>query len=244
MNLVDLAKYFTIFPNNGILRDLKIFLNQKIAEKVIARPEYIQLVNKILNDRKTGIEQFGLKSELNLFQENYALKTGTSRDFKDSWVIGFTPDFLVGVWVGNTENLPMDEISGQLGAGRIWSEAMELLLNSPYNKKTPFDFSLVKEYNYNDNVEFGLANDNFDESLEMLKKREEALILTPHEGDTFLLEDSQIILKSKENVKWFVNGDFIGQGEENIFVPRKEGSYQIEAEFNGLRETVNIWVNE
>lgn len=244
MNLIDLAKYFTIFPNNGILRELKIYLNEKTFEKGIARPEYIQLINKILNDRKTGIEQFGLKSELNLFQENYALKTGTSRDFKDSWVIGFTPDFLVGVWVGNTENLPMDEISGQLGAGRIWSEAMELLLNSPYNKKTPFDFSLVKEYNYNDNVEFGLANDNFDESLEMLKKGEESLILTPHEGDVFLLEDSQIILKSKENVKWFVNGDFIGQGEENIFLPQKEGSYQIEAEFNGLRETVNIWVNE
>ena len=245
MNLMDLAKYFTIFPNNGVLRDLKISLNQKTAEKVIAKPEYIQLVNKILNDRKTGIEQFGLKSELNLFQENYALKTGTSRDFKDSWVIGYTPDFLIGVWVGNTENLPMDEISGQLGAGRIWSEAMELLLNSSYNKKTPFDFSLVKEYNYNENIEFGLANDNFDESLGMLKKEKEALILTPHEGDTFLLEDSQIILKSKENVKWFVNGDFLGQGEEVIFVPVKEGLYQVGAESqNGFEEEINILVNE
>ena len=244
MNLKDLAKYFTIFPNNGILRDLKISLNQKMAEKEIAKPEYVQLVNKILNDRKTGIEQFGLKSELNLFQENYALKTGTSRDFKDSWVIGYTPDFLIGVWVGNAENLPMDEISGQLGAGTIWSEAMELLLNSPYNKKTPFDFSLVKEYNYNDSLEFGLENDNFDRSLVMLKEKEEALILTPHEGDTFLLEDSQIILKSKENVKWFVNGKFIGEREENVFLPEKEGFYQIRAEFNGFQETVNVWVNE
>jgi penicillin-binding protein 1C len=245
MNLMDLAKYFTIFPNNGILKELKISLNQKTTEREIAKPEYIQLVNKILNDRKTGIEQFGLKSELNLFQENYALKTGTSRDFKDSWVIGYTPDFLIGVWVGNTENLPMDEISGQLGAGRIWSEAMELLFNSQYNRKTPFDFSLVKEYNYNDSLEFGLANDNFDESLEMLKKEEGSLILTPHEGDTFLLEDSQIILKSKENVKWFVNGDFLGQGEEVIFVPAKEGIYQIEAKSqNGLEEKINILVNE
>ncbi|PIQ04743.1 MAG: hypothetical protein COW72_03295, partial [Candidatus Nealsonbacteria bacterium CG18_big_fil_WC_8_21_14_2_50_37_10] len=99
MNLTDLAKYFTIFPNNGVLKELKIYSSKILpAGKKIANSEYVQLVNKILNDRKTGIEQFGMKSELNLFQENYALKTGTSRDFKDSWVVGFTPDFLVGVW--------------------------------------------------------------------------------------------------------------------------------------------------
>lgn len=80
MSLLDLAKYFTIFPNNGTLKELKIFKEDgnQSSEKIISKPEYIQLINKILNDRKTGIEQFGLKSELNLFQENYALKTGTS----------------------------------------------------------------------------------------------------------------------------------------------------------------------
>jgi penicillin-binding protein 1C len=89
MSLLDLAKYFTIFPNSGILKELKISSNSLSSpEKEVAKPEYIQLVNKILNDRKTGVEQFGLKSELNLFQENYALKTGTSRNFKDSWIIG------------------------------------------------------------------------------------------------------------------------------------------------------------
>ena len=171
---------------------------------MIAKPEYIQLVNKILNDRKTGIEQFGLKSELNLFQGNYALKTGTSRDFKDSWLVGYNPDFLIGVWVGNTENEPTEEISGQEGAGTIWSEAMELLLNSEYNKKTPFDFSLIKEYNFDGNLEYGLAGDNYQKILNTLE--DNSLILNPHDGDNFLLEEgSQIILKAKENVKWFIN---------------------------------------
>jgi len=139
MNLLDLTKYFTIFPNKGVLKEIEIYKDNKnlFQNKEIASPEYIQLINKVLNDRKTGIEQFGLKSELNLFQENYALKTGTSRDFRDSWVIGYTPDFLVGVWMGNSDNSSMDEITGQVGAGRIWSETMELLLNSEYNKKTP-----------------------------------------------------------------------------------------------------------
>ncbi|PIW92269.1 MAG: hypothetical protein COZ89_00745, partial [Candidatus Nealsonbacteria bacterium CG_4_8_14_3_um_filter_37_23] len=141
MNLLDLAHYFTIFSNDGILKELKIYKNDETLapDKRITEPEYIQLINKILNDRETGIEQFGLKSDLNLFQQNYALKTGTSRDFRDSWVIGYTPDFLVGVWLGNADNSPMDEVSGQVGAGRIWAEIMELLLNSKYNKKTPLN---------------------------------------------------------------------------------------------------------
>jgi penicillin-binding protein 1C len=240
MNLIDLTKYFTIFPNQGILKDLKIDFAQKQSEKLISKPEYIQLVNKILNDRKTGIEQFGLKSDLNLFQENYALKTGTSRDFKDSWIIGFTPDFLVGVWVGNAENEPTDAVSGQLGAGKIWSETMELLFNSPYNKKTQFDFPLVKEYNYKGNVEFGLEGDNFEKALFALK--DNSIILTPHDGDRFLLEDGQIILKAKENVDWFLNGELIGKGKENIFVPQEEGVYQIIAAKGNFQEKVKIFV--
>jgi len=240
MSLIDLAKYFTIFPNQGILKDLKIDFTQKQSKKIISRPEYIQLVNKILNDRKTGIEQFGLKSDLNLFQENYALKTGTSRDFKDSWIIGYTPDFLVGVWVGNAENEPTDAVSGQLGGGRIWSEAMELLFNFPYNKKTPFDFSLIKEYNYKGNVEFGLEEDNFEVALFALK--DNSLILTPHDGDRFLLEDGQIILKAKENVDWFLNGELIGKGKENVFIPQEEGVYQIIAAKGNLKEKINIFI--
>ena len=90
MSLWDLARYFTIFPNNGMLKEVKIYKNDKdsFLQKQIASPEYVQLINKILNDRSTGIEQFGLKSDFNLFQSNYALKTGTSRNFQDSWVVG------------------------------------------------------------------------------------------------------------------------------------------------------------
>jgi len=245
MSLFDLSKYFTIFPNNGVLKEIKIYRDDNSsAEKEIAEPRYIQLVNKILNDRKTGIEQFGLKSDLNLFQPNYGLKTGTSRDFRDSWIIGFTPDFLVGVWVGNSDNSPMDEISGQVGAGRIWSQIMDLLLNSEYNKKTPFDFGLVEEFYKEGNIEYGLADDNYEKTLNALKER--SLILVPHDGDVFLLEENtQIFLKAKENVKWFVNGEFLREGQNNIFVPLKAGQYKIKAESpNGFQETVTILINK
>ena len=245
MSLLDLAKYFTIFPNKGILKELKIFNEYEniSSEKVISKPEYIQLINKILNDRKTGIEQFGLKSELNLFQENYALKTGTSRD---SWTIGFTPDFLVGVWVGNADNSPTDGVSGQLGAGSIWAETMNLILNSEYNKKTPFEFNLIEEFQNGENIEYGLNNDDYEKSLNILKERDKSIILNPHDGDSFLLEkDTKIVLKAKKNVKWFINSELLSEGKNIIFAPQKAGRYQIEAEDdNGLKEAVTIFMVE
>ncbi|MFH1423354.1 MAG: transglycosylase domain-containing protein [Candidatus Nealsonbacteria bacterium] len=248
MNLTDLAHYFTIFPNNGILKELKIDRDAKtvLSEKQIAEKKYIQLINKILNDRKTGIEQFGLKSDFNLFQSNYALKTGTSRDFRDSWVVGYTPDFLVGVWVGNSDNTPTEGVSGQLGAGRIWSEAMETLLNSGYNKKTPFEFDLLEEFYKEGTIEYGLPGDNYENFLNVLKEEDPAMILQPHDGDVFLLEkNTKIILGARETVKWFINEEFLGEGQDYIFIPQKSGPYSIKSKSaDGPQETVNIYINE
>ena len=256
MNLTNLAKYFTIFPNNGTLKELKIYSdNISPAGRKIANSEYIQLVNKILNDRKTGIEQFGMKSELNLFQENYALKTGTSRDFKDSWVVGFTPDFLVGVWIGNADNSSTEGVSGQMGAGNIWSSVMELLLNSEYNKKTPFDFSSITEFKNGENIEYGFGGDNYEKTLNALKEKDVSFILSPHDGDFFILEKgTKIVLEAKENVnpikdgvsngvKWFINGEFLNEGERVIFIPQKPDQYQIKAKGpNNTEEEITIYI--
>jgi membrane carboxypeptidase/penicillin-binding protein PbpC len=244
MNLWDLSKFFAIFPNNGILKELKIVKNEpSLSEKVVAQPEYIQLVNKILNDRKTGIDQFGLISDLDLSQENYALKTGTSRNFLDSWIIGFTPDFLVGVWVGNADNEPMDALSGQQGAGRIWSEIMELLFNSKYNQKTPFKFNLIEEFKMGDEVEYGLKKDDYQRTKNVLMEEDKSLILNPHQGDTFLFEEnSKIILKAKEEVNWFINGEFFSQGKEVIFLPPKPGNYKIKAQNFSQNEVIEIFL--
>jgi penicillin-binding protein 1C len=53
------------------------------------------------------------------FDYPVACKTGTSTDFRDNWTIGFTPEFSVGVWVGNFDGSPMREVSGVTGAGPI-----------------------------------------------------------------------------------------------------------------------------
>jgi len=247
MNLLDLSHYFTIFPNKGILKELKIDKkNNPASDKKIADEKYIQLINKILNDRRTGIEQFGLKSELNLFQENYALKTGTSRDYKDSWVIGYTPDFLVGVWVGNADSSPTEEVSGQIGAGAIWSETMNLLLNSEYNKKTAFKFNLLKDFDSEENIEYGLEGDDYETIKTALIKNDSSIILNPHDGDSFILENNtQIIFQAKEKVKWYLNSELFGEDEKIIFSPLKAGQYKITAQTSkGQKEMIYIFLTE
>lgn len=250
-DLLNLSYYFTIFPKEGMLTPLNVYRdNEKFysananfsQRKKIADEKYIQLINKILSDRKTGIEQFGMKSNLNLWQDNYAVKTGTSKEFRDSWTIGYTPDFLAGVWVGNSDNTPMDGISGQSGAGRIWNEAMNLLINSEYNKKTPFRFDLIKEFSENGNIEYGLFEDNYEENKNLLQ--DDSLILNPHDQDVFLLEENtRIILRAKEIVSWQIDDIFLGEEKEIIFDIENTGIYRIKAlSKNGKEEIVEVFV--
>ncbi|WP_156346444.1 hypothetical protein [Verrucomicrobium spinosum] len=51
-----------------------------------------------------------------------AVKTGTSTNYRDNWTMGFTPEFTVGVWVGNFDNTPMNQVSGVTGAGPVFRE--------------------------------------------------------------------------------------------------------------------------
>lgn len=53
-----------------------------------------------------------------------AVKTGTTNDFRDNWTVGYTPDLLAAVWVGNANNEPMYQVSGITGAGPIWHDLM------------------------------------------------------------------------------------------------------------------------
>jgi penicillin-binding protein 1C len=78
------------------------------------------LIGDILSDERARALAFGLNSPLNL-PFRVAAKTGTSTDFRDSWTIGYTPDFTVGVWVGRFDNRPLNRVSGAMGRGPRFS---------------------------------------------------------------------------------------------------------------------------
>ncbi len=87
------------------------------------------LMTDILSDANARAAAFGYPSVLDLSNNRpAAVKTGTTNDNKDNWTLGFTPDYVVGVWVGNTDNHAMDHtVTGLTGAAPIWHDVMEYL---------------------------------------------------------------------------------------------------------------------
>ncbi|MBL9179549.1 MAG: penicillin-binding protein 1C [Verrucomicrobiaceae bacterium] len=81
------------------------------------------LIADILSDNQAREMSFGSNSVLRL-PFKCAVKTGTSSTFRDNWTLGYTPEFTVGVWVGNFDNTPMQDVSGVTGAGPIFRDVM------------------------------------------------------------------------------------------------------------------------
>jgi membrane carboxypeptidase/penicillin-binding protein PbpC len=124
----------------------------------------------------------------------------------------------------------------------IWHDAMEMLMNSTYNKKTPFNFSEVRELPINGSIDFGLAGDVIAEHKNLLPDND--LIMSPQAGDTFLKESGTTIpLVSPQTVSWYANDSFIGEGQRVIFSPTMPGNYTIKAiDPNGTSQHILIHV--
>ena len=84
------------------------------------------IVGDILSDAQARIRTFGPDSLLNTRFWS-AVKTGTSKDMRDNWAIGWSARYTVGVWVGNASGAPMHDVSGTSGAAPIWAELMRWL---------------------------------------------------------------------------------------------------------------------
>lgn len=93
----------------------------------ILDPRVVWLVSDILSDDSARSTGFGLNSTLKL-DRTAAVKTGTTTNFHDNWTIGYTPDLVVGVWVGNSGYEAMHDVTGLTGAAPIWYEVMRGLL--------------------------------------------------------------------------------------------------------------------
>jgi membrane peptidoglycan carboxypeptidase len=92
---------------------------------------YAYWITDILSDDEARLPTFGPDNILELSRPA-AAKTGTTDDYRDAWTIGYTPDLVAGVWVGNSDNTPMDRVYGSRGAGPIWHGFMEdALANTP-----------------------------------------------------------------------------------------------------------------
>jgi len=85
------------------------------------------LISDILSDDSARALGFGPNTVLNIGRPA-AVKTGTTTNFHDNWTVGYTPDLVVGVWVGNTTHQAMSDVTGLTGAAPIWHQFMRSVL--------------------------------------------------------------------------------------------------------------------
>ncbi len=109
---------------NTPILDQRLRKTQKVFS---AQVTYI--LTHILSDQDARIPSFGYNSSLSL-PFPCAVKTGTSKDFRDNWTIGYTPNYTVGVWVGNFDGRPMLNVSGVTGCGPLFRDILLTLENN------------------------------------------------------------------------------------------------------------------
>lgn len=105
---------------------LKAYQNPD-SERIFSA-EIAYLMADIMSDDVARSPAFGANTELTLPDRRVAAKTGTTNGFKDNWTMGFTPQVTIGVWVGNTDNESMKNVTGLSGAAPIWNAVMRQAL--------------------------------------------------------------------------------------------------------------------
>ncbi|MFN3761809.1 MAG: penicillin-binding transpeptidase domain-containing protein [Anaerolineae bacterium] len=139
VRLLELTAAYAAFANGGRrvepfgvleVRDARGHLRYQarpVPGPQVLDPRVAYLITDILSDEKARAPAFGTGSVLNLSRPA-AVKTGTSSDWRDNWTVGYTPQLVTGVWVGNADGRPMRDVSGVEGAGPIWRDFMERAL--------------------------------------------------------------------------------------------------------------------
>lgn len=117
-------------PHNNTLEDNS---KPKTPKRVLdAQISY--LMANILSDNKSRAYIFGTNNPLHINGRNVAAKTGTTENYNDAWTMGFSPDLVTGVWVGNNDNAPMTTEAVDIAAP-IWHDYMAGFYN-PKTKKS------------------------------------------------------------------------------------------------------------
>lgn len=102
------------------------------------------LVGDVLSDRQARVRTFGMDSPLETASWS-AVKTGTSKDMRDNWCLGWSSRYTVGVWVGNSAGDSMRDVSGVSGAGPIWQDVMNWLGEREHMSAPPMPEGVVRE---------------------------------------------------------------------------------------------------
>ena len=151
--LIEMTNAYAAFANQGqqynrtLVKEIKDKFDSSIyhaneRSKQVVTPEAAYLISSILSDNTARAPIFG--SSLTVPGRTAAVKTGTTDDQRDAWAIGYTPQLVVGVWVGNNDNQPMLN-GGSSMAGPIWVNTMRQALANVPNTPFPIPAGIVQK---------------------------------------------------------------------------------------------------
>ncbi|MBI2601231.1 PBP1A family penicillin-binding protein [Candidatus Daviesbacteria bacterium] len=148
LRLLDLVSAYSVFASKGeqhdpisilkvtdhtgkVLFEYKPTEGRKVLDSGIA-----YIISDILSDNGARTAAFGSNSILNIPGKTVAVKTGTTDEKRDNWTVGYTPSIVVGVWVGNNDNTPLDPkiASGVTGASPIWNKVIREAIKDKPNE--------------------------------------------------------------------------------------------------------------
>ncbi len=145
VSLEQLANAYRTLANGGIHTPLRYTPGAPAPKgRRVHSRETAWLIADILSDREARAATFGLESPL-ATRFWTAVKTGTSKDLRDNWCIGFSSRYTVGVWVGNFSGAPMHDVSGSSGAAPAWAAIMQILHADTPSTPPPPPAGLIRQ---------------------------------------------------------------------------------------------------
>jgi len=232
VRLIELTNAYRALANRGLWRPAGYRPGDHAAasKRILSRPAAF-VVADILSDRGARALTFGLENPL-ATRAWTAVKTGTSKDMRDNWCIGYSRRYTVGVWVGNFNGEPMNDVSGVSGAAPVWRDLMDYLHATAGGAAPAKPQSIVtQEVHFSPPVESPRI-EHFIAGTETAEIRlvgvgeagmqTAAKILYPTDGTVIAIDPDipvrhqrvQFSSRGPEDVVWRIDGDAVGNGGE------------------------------
>jgi 1A family penicillin-binding protein len=139
VRLLDMTSAYGVFANDGVrvpysgIRTIEdasgttLYQRSTSTSRVLPRQTARQITD-VLSDNQARTPAFGSNSPLHFPNFDVAAKTGTTNDYRDAWIIGYTPNLAVGTWAGNNDSSSMNKkVAGYIVAP-MWNEFMDSVL--------------------------------------------------------------------------------------------------------------------
>lgn len=136
VRLIDMVSAYGVFANEGVRnnptgiiqitdKDGEALYEHTPQERRIVDERVARELTYMLADNEARTPAFGANSLLHFPRNDVAAKTGTTNDFRDAWIIGYTPSISVGAWAGNNDNTPMEKRVAGFIIAPLWNAFMQ-----------------------------------------------------------------------------------------------------------------------